>query len=38
MVLMLEEMAHSQGAMPNGLGKSLTVKNFDVGAAVIVET
>jgi hypothetical protein len=38
MVLMLEEMAYSQGAMPNGLGKGLTVKTFDVGAAVIVET
>jgi hypothetical protein len=38
MMLMLEEMAYSQGGMPNGLGKSLTVKTFDVGAAVIVET
>jgi hypothetical protein len=38
MALMLEEMAYSQGGMPNGLERCLTVKTFDVGAAVIVET
>ncbi|RHZ59279.1 glycosyltransferase family 2 protein [Aspergillus thermomutatus] len=34
MVLKLEEMTYSQGGMPNGLGRSLTVKTVDVDAAV----
>jgi hypothetical protein len=34
MVLKLEEMTDSEGGMPKGLGRSLTVRTVDVDATV----